>query len=497
MNGADPYFIAALNSKISKRKLEIKKSALDFFFLKDLDNPEQSLRQFLVHKLLGSFNSNRVLVRTLGSSDRASLPFPGEWRRILRREGIDVNDLMCEILFRSFLLKNILKGFFEIFKGFSRVECKIITRPAVRVFGITQNCLPVGKIGDSYDFISWLDGERAGDNTYYHDLADYRGCDGRIKFDQVFYPCYRNFTARFRFLLWGIGSGVLALVLLTIGGWRTPALFNELIKKKRFEMGDVDAHYDEYIFTVSSPIYRPIWTEVVERKKKKLSLINYSTGYPHFKTTFGYTPEEIEYDLMSWPVFQNSPGLFNEYARTVCPSNVNITFTTPIWWVDCEYAIPDWGNKTIALYDVSAVSEDYLPDLIPYPFYRSYANGIQFLLDIYEVAEKCGYSIVYKRKRAFGNVHDGKFIEFVGEFTKKENVFEVPPEVSPFRLSQKTTVSISMPFTTTGHIAQCIGKPSIYYDPSGVIFSDDRAAESIALITSKVKLEEWLMSCPI
>lgn len=498
INSPNPFLIAKINSKISKCKLECKTGNLSSLFLGSMKNQELSLRQFLVQKLLGSFNSNRILLRGLIYKKSIALPFPRQWRKILCEEGFNVNNLLSDILLAKFILKNILKGLIEIIKEGSRIKFTEVNHPSARLFDVTINCLPVKKIGNSYDFVSWLDRNgKQKDTIYYHDFKQYCNDDPRIRHSQTFYPAYKNILSRIYFLGWSIFSVLIIVLLMMTGNWALPTMYYEIVRKKRYELGDPNQYHDQYFFTVSSPIYRPIWTEVIEKSNKSLCLINYSTGYPQFKTVFGYTPDEIEYDLMSWPEFLNSPGSFNDYAKITCPTSVKIKSSSYIFWADCEYQFPNWGEKTIALYDVSATSEKYLPDLLPYPYYRSYEIGMKFLVDVAEVAKKTGFSLVYKRKRAFGPVHDEKFANFVRDFVKAENIYEVPPEVSPHRLSLATDVSISIPFTSTGHIAELLGKPSIYYDPSTLILSGDRAAGSVMLISSKEMLEDWLRSLKI
>lgn len=494
INGNDPYRIAKLNKKLSKFNFD-KLKGLDFYFLKDLQNAELSIRQFLVWRLTGSFNSNRIIIKNLSSTKKFTLPFPKDWRKILEDDGLHLKSFESELLFRMFLFKMILKGTVEVLSESCKNGYKKINRPSSCLYGINKHCLPKSKIGKNYDFISWLDKENKISNwSYYHNIKNHSSPDERVIYLNSNYPRYKSTLSRLHFIIWGIFSTVAVMAMLIIGYWKTPALYFELVKRKRYEVSDEKIYFDEYIFTVSTPIYRPIWTEIIEKKNKRLRYINYSTGYPHFKTKNGYTPDEIEYNLMSWPEFQNSPGKFNEYAKKVCPKTIKTISTSPVWWSDSDYRIPIWNFKTIAVYDVPPLSEKYLPDLVPYPFYRNYENGVQFLLDILEVAEKFGFKIAYKSKRELSNIHDKKFINFLNNFNKNSNVINIPSEVSPFRLSIHTDASISMPFTTTAHIAKYINKPSVYYDPSNTLYQDDRAAESILLISNKENLNNWIAS---
>ena len=50
-----------------------------------------------------------------------------------------------------------------------------------------------------------------------------------------------------------------------------------------------------------------------------------------------------------------------------------------------------------------------------------------------------------------------------------------------------------MPFTSTALVARNLGKPSYYYDPSGIIQNDDRAAHGIPVISGVDGLQEIFM----
>ena len=68
----------------------------------------------------------------------------------------------------------------------------------------------------------------------------------------------------------------------------------------------------------------------------------------------------------------------------------------------------------------------------------------------------------------------------------------VAPEFSAIRVIQASCAVISMPFTSTALIARSLGVPSVYYDPSGIVKRDDRAAHGIEILIGRHELERWL-----
>ena len=51
-----------------------------------------------------------------------------------------------------------------------------------------------------------------------------------------------------------------------------------------------------------------------------------------------------------------------------------------------------------------------------------------------------------------------------------------------------------MPFTSTALLGRDLGKPSVYYDPYGMVQKDDRAAHGIEILIGSRELSEWLSS---
>ena len=72
------------------------------------------------------------------------------------------------------------------------------------------------------------------------------------------------------------------------------------------------------------------------------------------------------------------------------------------------------------------------------------------------------------------------------------NYLEIDPRVDAMVVIQKTKACISLPFTSTALIAKYEGKPSIYYDPSGIIQKNDRAAHGIPVLVNIDELQQWV-----
>jgi polysaccharide biosynthesis PFTS motif protein len=116
----------------------------------------------------------------------------------------------------------------------------------------------------------------------------------------------------------------------------------------------------------------------------------------------------------------------------------------------------------------------------------------QFLSDIFDVLRECGGAMVLKRKRKIGKLAHPEYRQFVEKSDGRSNFVVVDPDVAAFRLIEDCVAVISMPFTSTALLGRELGKPSIYYDPSGLVQKGDRAAHGIEILCGVGQLRKWM-----
>ena len=135
-------------------------------------------------------------------------------------------------------------------------------------------------------------------------------------------------------------------------------------------------------------------------------------------------------------------------------------------------------------------------------FYRLLAQAVaylvpsisaQFLTDSFICIQSIGAQMLFKRKRQLNSkYHHPSYIRFVERMGRWDRMITVDPDTSAYKLIEKCSAVISMPFTSTALIARELGKPSCFYDPTGLIQRDDRAAHGIPIMIGRVELQAWL-----
>ena len=78
------------------------------------------------------------------------------------------------------------------------------------------------------------------------------------------------------------------------------------------------------------------------------------------------------------------------------------------------------------------------------------------------------------------------------KLSEHNNFIEANPSVDALQIIQQTKACISMPFTSTALMAKTEGKPSVYYDPSGIVCKDDKAAHGIIILSNIDELTQWV-----
>ena len=100
--------------------------------------------------------------------------------------------------------------------------------------------------------------------------------------------------------------------------------------------------------------------------------------------------------------------------------------------------------------------------------------------------------MVLKRKRDIGSWAHPRYRALIRQFARSTQFLAVDSDVTAIRVIEKCKVVVSMPFTSTALLGRALGKPSIYYDPQGVVQKDDRAAHGIPIVAGADELNAWM-----
>ena len=307
-------------------------------------------------------------------------------------------------------------------------------------------------------------------------------------------PSLANFQAVLNFTVWGLLASVSAIIDIFRGRWWHALMLRETSIATRVRLHKDIALASEYLFHNSSWIYRPLWTYEAEKKGSRILFYFYSTNCEGFKRSDIYPAIPYGWKAMSWPRYLVWDDYQADFVRRAVGEDANIAVVGPIWFQASGNEVEKLPEKAVAVFDVQPMRDAFYQTLgIDFEYFVP-GTANRFLSDVYRVLRESGSTMILKRKRHIGKLAHPKYRQFVEKFFGQPSFVAVDPDMSASRLIEDCVAVISMPFTSTAILGKELDKPSIYYDPHGVLQKDDRGAHGIPILSGIDELREWVRS---
>jgi polysaccharide biosynthesis PFTS motif protein len=481
--------ILQLRDFLSKTKLKSVKIHTIFFGKNSL-NIELSVRQYLTVKIL-SMSFNKEVLYSLGAKKPIRYPLPREWRIALTIKKIQVDNFSCALLWYGYVTLFWGHGVLHWLKSFWSISYKRQDLGNYIYFHDLDKNNISHNVKD-HNIVNWYlqwKNKSKDINSACHSvkgLSNFKlnglkivNTDGLPKLkgrEIIYYYIYSIYLIMYSF------------IVILIRPYYSLMLF-ENIKLVRTSLADKDQLASDYLFHNSAPFYRPMWTYELQRKGSRVLFYFYSTNNEKYKTKDGFQVQNT-WHLISWPYYLVWDQYQSDLVKRFAHGNPIVEDVGPIWFSsnDVEISVP---LNSIAVFDIT-----------PYRVSRYIILGAQtefivpravnqFLNDIQKVLAQNNFTMMHKMKRINPNAHK-KYNYNIRTLRERSNYQQIHPDLDATQLIQKAAATISMPFTSTALIARHEGKPSVYYDPIGIIQVDDRAAHGIPILVSIDELQEWV-----
>ena len=497
--------VAVYDELTNTRFGKIDCSASKLFFGAGVRKADLVIRQYLLTRI-GGLGLNKALLYSLGVNGSSVIyPMPGLWQEIVAKYGFRVARIRCSLawigyigLFFGYGVLLIAKELYVSLREIIRPRSLILGRYAYFAGLDTGNLPQPCRDGRSHDIVTWYahrEGMPEHLDTLCHGVANAKSCHVN-GFSVVFNPHplppldTPPGLLRFSGLVF-VGMLVSVFDLLR-GRWWHALLLTEFAKAAmaRFQVSDKLAR--DYLFHNSDWIYRPLWTYEAEKKGSRITFYFYSTNCESFKRLEGYLMQTGSWQVMNWPLYLVWDEYQAGFVRRAVGEGANIKIAGPIWFQSSSVEMPELPAGCMAVFDVQPhrSSRYQIKGIFQDYYIPRIAN--QFLLDIHTISRECKSTMVYKRKRNIGKMIHPEYERLIKELAKADNVFSVEPDISAVRVIEGCFAVISMPFTSTALLGRALGKPTVYYDPAGVVQKDDRAAHGIQVLSGKDELRDWL-----
>ncbi|MEN6374677.1 MAG: polysaccharide biosynthesis PFTS motif protein [Smithella sp.] len=503
-----------IKQSLTSQSLDInKKHFSKHIFGEGIEQAEIVCRQYLLIRVAG-VNLNRALLYALGKrGSSVAYYLPSEWREAIQKKGFKIAPLLTAMLWQAYVGLLLAYGVLIITKIILS-SIKAVCNRSKQQLGryvyfnaLSPGNLPLpGRDGCSHDIITWYTqwAGRVNDfDTICHSVigADRKAVNGTpVVAVPSPIPSLASFSALMRFIAWSTGAILITLWDLLRGHWWHALLLNQAALAAQVRMQNPERLAKDYLFHNSGWIYRPLWTYEAERRGSRIAFYFYSTNCEAFKRPEGYPPLPYGWKAMNWPLYLVWDEYQADFVRRAVGDEANISVVSSISFSTSAKEMPAFTDRGVAVFDITPTRSSFYCTLGIDSEYYIPKTCIPFLHDIQQASRDAGYVMLWKRKRKLKNESSFThplYLTFAERLSEAKNINIIDPDISAHRLIEASSFVISMPFTSTALIARELGKPSCYYDPTGLVQKDDRAAHGIEIISGPEELKQWFKNTPV
>jgi polysaccharide biosynthesis PFTS motif protein len=469
--------------------------------------------------LFNSLYFNRAISFFYAKNSLFVFPIKKEWKHIYKNHGIKINEPASSILWELFMFTLTVKKFLDFTRSLL-LGIKLFENESIRagqnlkLNSIYFRDLGISNIGDNVkvhkdrNFVNWYLQNIANENftCVYHNVFDLKNSELTSEYRMSFYRIYHKelfFEKTLKNCAKNIGSAIVFIFKICLNRDDIVlALFNlkGCIDSANAISNAEFINLKTVVFNNSIGSIKPLWATALERRNVFIDYCFYSSSSEPSDER-NYKKSDGLLILSSWSNYV----VFDELQKQDLEEQLLFHGTVQIapilpWWSDIEFDIPELDKPTIALFDTALHNQIYLRGTLNQFGWDSPEIALTFLRNILEIAEENNLKIYYKNKRPRPNKmrNNEHFYGVRSLLAKyKKSVFLIDDRVAPVRVIANSFLTISKPLSTTAIIAKSLGKPSVYFDPTGKIRPSDPACRGCKVFSSKQELNKYIQSLSI
>jgi|LakMenEpi03Aug12_release.lakeMendotaPanAssembly.Ray.scaffolds.fasta_scaffold209040_2 polysaccharide biosynthesis PFTS motif protein len=495
------------NLKIQLTNTSLKSKINSSQFIKidsEVVSIEVAVRQFILQRFIGINFNKEVLLCLADKKKNFRYPLPLEWHNVISENGIKVNKFVCNFLWIIEMIRLWAYAFFEVvrqsinsFKLFYKSDTQK-NETFVYFDSLGESNIPVVSGTYEYGILSWYLKyfDSHGIDYLAHTVLSRKDfvLNDKIKVKSVPSPILPplTFTSLALFLGYSFFRLIISFFLLISGKWYNVLLLRDSFISKIINLNKGRGIAVQYLFHNSNWIYRPLWTYTAEKYNSEILFYFYSTNIIKFKKQNKQNLIVNGWNLVSWPNYLLWDKFQSDFIRQVSNYSYLEKIVGPISFVYSDIKEINLPENSIAIFDVQPVRTTYYDSLgLDQDYYVPEVANI-FLSEVFEAVSSLNLNIAFKRKRNIGKLTHFKYSNKLNSISEEYKFLNIDPASPAELIINNAKAVISMPFTSTALVGKHLGKPSIFYDPSGLVFKDDPAAHGIMIINNKADLVEWL-----
>ncbi len=239
---------------------------------------------------------------------------------------------------------------------------------------------------------------------------------------------------------------------------------------------------------------QPLWMIDLPNRHFKTHMIWYSQNtIPIVYAVDGLKADLPNYRHMrvdeSW-VWTNA---YADYLKSLSVQGL-IHIVGPVLWqlpVLSEAEKKSNDEVVLVVFDVTPVTDNFADKVGFLGNYYSAANMQAFLNDVeyvrgtLEHVSQQRVKVKLKHKRAYATSHDSAYIDLVARLHTAGNVELVPYNENIYSLIASADMAIVVPYSSPAYVADALGVPSVFFDPTGEILPIFDSSEHIYFAAGK------------
>jgi polysaccharide biosynthesis PFTS motif protein len=460
------------------------------------------LRQRLITAIVYPYLLRDVMCGVANPNAPTPITAPAAWRRALASRGIHVRSdsaIRWPALLFLFWVHGIYVAFARARDVWKNRLPRVPGEPYAVLMNTTQNMIPRSTVG--FDFVSWYLKSHARPSDVHEVWAHVVGksvnssATTSVTVTSRYLPALAGNQHKAQFvcaLLWMILAGTARGLA---GQWWEIAMLEQMVDLVYVRYLPKRDFARVYVFNNAWFILRPLWTYFAEEAGSRIDLVFYASNIELFDPEHRRVPNWPGYAGMTWQnyfVWDETQAQFIRDLGVIAP----ITIVGPTGFADSATVPQPFVKPYVVVFDVTPQRRLSLANRgIPHPYYNDQV-WCDFMTQVQAALTQADFSLVYKKKREIGRIATAKSRRTIEQWSRRVDVITVDPEVAPQRLIRDAAGVISMPFTSTALIARSMGKPTIFYDPLGVLVMERRIAHDVEVVGSRNELDRWLANLP-
>lgn len=250
---------------------------------------------------------------------------------------------------------------------------------------------------------------------------------------------------------------------------------------------------ESVVLTNSNYPAQPLWMWAPPRREHRLHMVWYSQN----SRPIVYADDASDVPLPNFRYMRLDEiwvwtDSFRQFLECLgCSATYHVV--GPILWYLPEPPVArhatDDERLSIAVFDVTPVTEEVERRFGLIRNYYSEANAKQFLSDVVKIASQLevllgrGVEVVLKHKRVNSPIHAAGYIDFVTELADSGRLKLISPSTNLYSLIDSAVAVVVIPFSSPVHVGISQNRPSIWHDPTGLVKYDSAGDAPEVLFT--------------